>query len=191
MKRVRLGYHGPVTWRRRILVAVVAFAGAALLTYVGANAGTAAGSGPCPHQADATASASLQERAVLCLVNRARTGRGLEPLAAPRSLARAADHKSADILRCDEFSHEACGREFTYWIERSGYGGCSWGENIAYASGTYATPRTIFGLWMHSPGHRRNILGRFTDIGIGLRVGTLEGNGGAHIWTQEFGSRDC
>lgn len=180
-----------MTWRRRIPIAVVAFAGAALLTYVGANAGTAASSQPCPRQGDATAPSSLQERAVLCLVNRARAARGLEPLAAPRSLARAADRKSADILRCDEFSHEACGREFTYWIERSGYGGCGWAENIAYASGAYATPRTVFGLWMHSAGHRRNILGRFTDIGIGLRVGTLEGNGGAHVWTQEFGSRDC
>jgi len=77
------------------------------------------------------------------------------------------------------------------WIERSGYGGCSWGENIAYASGTYAAPQMIFQLWMHSAGHRRNILGRFTDIGIGLRVGELDGTGGAHVWTQEFGSRDC
>jgi uncharacterized protein YkwD len=133
----------------------------------------------------------VQERAVLCLVNRARVGRGLDPLAAPGSLAGAADRKSGDILRCDEFSHEACGREFTYWIERSGYGGCSWGENIAYATGSYGTARTIFGLWMHSAGHRRNILGRFTDVGIGLRVGRLEGNGGAHVWTQEFGSSDC
>jgi len=124
-----------------------------------------------------------------CLVNRARERRGLESLAAPRSLAGASDRKSGDILRCDEFSHEACGREFTYWIERSGYGGCSLGENIAYGSG-YATPRRIFALWMHSAGHRRNILGRFTDIGIGLRVGELEGDR-VHVWTQEFRSRDC
>ena len=128
---------------------------------------------------------------MLCLVNRARASRGLEALGAPPSLAGAADRKSGDILRCDEFSHEACGREFTYWIERSGYGGCSWGENIAYGSGGYATPRKIFGLWMHSAGHRQNILGQYTDIGIGLRVGELAGDRGAHVWTQEFGSRDC
>lgn len=123
-----------------------------------------------------------------CLVNRARANRGLEPLAAPRSLARAAARKSADILRCDEFSHEACGRDFTHWIERSGYEGCRMGENIAYGSGRFATPHSIFRMWMRSSGHRRNILGSYEDIGIGLKVGELRGNRGAHVWTQQFGS---
>jgi uncharacterized protein YkwD len=145
----------------------------------------------CPGQGDAGASAAAQEQAMLCLVNQARKGRGLDPLAAPSSLGRAADRKSADILRCDEFSHEACGREFTYWIDRVGYRYCSAAENIAYAGGGYATPRTIFRLWMNSPGHRRNILGGYRDIGIGVRVGALDGAGDAHVWTQEFGSRDC
>jgi uncharacterized protein YkwD len=125
-----------------------------------------------------------------CLVNRARVSRGLAPLAAPSSLAWAADRKSVDIIRCDEFSHEACGREYSYWAERSGYGGCV-GENIAYAGGGGATPLYIFRLWMHSQGHRENILGEYDDIGIGLRVGSLEGFSGAHVWTQEFGSRSC
>lgn len=128
---------------------------------------------------------------MLCLVNRARKGRGLSPFGAPASLARAAGRKSGDILRCDEFSHEACGREFTYWIERVGYRYCSAGENIAYGSGGYATPRSIFTMWMRSPGHRRNILGSFEDIGIGLQVGALEDVTGAHVWTQQFASRDC
>lgn len=174
-----------------MLIAVAALAAAALLTFVGVRAGTAASASACPFEGAAQASASNQEKAMVCLVNRARSSRGFDPLGAPASLGTAADRKSADILRCDEFSHEACGREFTYWIEHSGYGGCSWGENIAYASGGYATPRRIFSLWMHSSGHRRNILGRFTDIGVGLKIGTLEGVRGAHVWTQEFGSRDC
>ena len=128
---------------------------------------------------------------MLCLVNQARGSRGLAALTAESSLGRAADRKSADMLRCDEFSHEACGREFTHWIERSGYRGCRMGENIAYGSGSFATPRSIFKSWMNSSGHRRNILGPFTDVGIGLQVGALEGSGGAHVWTQQFGSRDC
>jgi uncharacterized protein YkwD len=44
---------------------------------------------------------------------------------------------------------------------------------------------------MRSPGHRENILGPYEDTGIGLQSGKLEGYGGAHIWTQEFGSRSC
>jgi len=128
---------------------------------------------------------------MLCLVNHARVNHGLEPLAAPAVLAKSAGRKSGDILRCDEFSHEACGREVGYWPEQLGYGGCV-GENIAYATGRTATPRMIFHLWMNSPGHRENILrSSYDDIGIGLQVGELEGFGGAHVWTQQFGIRDC
>ncbi|HST69598.1 MAG TPA: CAP domain-containing protein [Solirubrobacterales bacterium] len=143
----------------------------------------------CPGQGNANASAAAQEQTMLCLVNQARRQRGLAPFAAPGSLAQAAARKSADILRCDQFSHEACGREFTYWIERTGYGGCGWAENIAYGTGSFATPRSIFRGWMNSSGHRRNILGSYDDIGIGLQVGNLAGTGGAHVWTQQFGSR--
>jgi uncharacterized protein YkwD len=180
-----------VSWKRRILIAGLAFVAAGIVAFVGGNAGTAASSASragCPGQGDASAPASVQERAMLCLVNRARQQRGLDPLAAPASLARAAARKSADILRCDEFSHEACGREFSYWIERAGYRGCREGENIAYGGGRYATPTSIFRMWMNSTGHRRNILGPYEDIGIGLQVGEIEGYGGAHVWTQEFGT---
>lgn len=44
---------------------------------------------------------------------------------------------------------------------------------------------------MSSSGHRRNILGPYREIGIGMRVGTLDNAAGAHVWTQELGSRDC
>jgi len=158
---------------------------------VGVTGGAVASAAACAGQGNASAPAAAQERAMLCLVNRARGGRGLEPLAAATALTRAADRKSGDILRCDEFSHEACGRDFTYWMDRFGYNGCSEGENIAYGSGPYATPKAIFRLWMHSTGHRENILGPYEDTGLGLRVGTLEGPSDAHVWTQEFGSRDC
>jgi uncharacterized protein YkwD len=156
----------------------------AALASVPSTAGAA-----CPGQGNASAAAGAQEQTMLCLVNQARQQRGLDPLSAPSSLAKSAARKSADILRCDQFSHEACGREFTYWIERVGYGGCGWAENIAYGTGSFATPRSIFRGWMNSSGHRRNILGAYDDIGIGLQVGNLEGVGGAHVWTQQFGSR--
>jgi uncharacterized protein YkwD len=186
VKRVRPGYYKLVTRRGKIAVLTPLLTALALI----APASPAAGAS-CPGQGDAGASPVAQEKAMLCLVNGARESRGLAPLAAPSLLARAADRKSADILRCDEFSHEACGREFTYWFGQVGYRGCREGENIAYASGGGATPRTIFRLWMNSSGHRHNILGPYGDIGIGLRVGTLGGVAGAHVWTQEFGNREC
>jgi uncharacterized protein YkwD len=64
-------------------------------------------------------------------------------------------------------------------------------ENIAWGTGPFATVRAIFRGWLHSSGHRENILGPYTQLGLGLRVGNLEGNPGAHIWTQEFGSHAC
>lgn len=184
-----------MTWPRRTFIAALAFLAAALLTWVGAHAGTAATPTAsrvgCPGQGNGSAAAAAQERAMLCLVNRARGARGLAPLAAQGALTRAADRKSGDILRCNEFSHEACGREFTYWMSYFGYQGCSEGENIAWGSGRLGTPISIFRAWMHSQGHRENILGDYEDIGIGLRTGSLEGFSGAHVWTQEFGSRNC
>jgi len=161
----------------------------ALVALLAATAFPAAAGAACSGQDNAGASTSAQERTMRCLVNQERKRRGLKPLGAPRTLAGAAARKSADILRCDQFSHEACGREFTHWIERSGYGGCGWAENIAYGTGSFATPRSIFRSWMNSSGHRRNILGDYDDIGIGLQVGNLGGEGGAHVWTQQFGSR--
>jgi uncharacterized protein YkwD len=145
----------------------------------------------CPGQSDPAASPATQERAMRCLTNFARRGRGLPPMAAVQSLERAARRKSADILRCDSFSHEACGRAFTYWMERFGYlGDCSSaGENIAWGTGSLGSVRSIFRAWMKSPGHRENILGPFEEIGVGLRIGRLEGSPGAHVWTQDFGSR--
>jgi uncharacterized protein YkwD len=163
---------------------------AALVALALTPASAAGARAACPGGDNASAAAAAQEKTMLCLVNQAREQRGLDPFTAPPSLARAAGRKSADILRCDEFSHEACGREFTYWIERSGYQGCRMGENIAYGGGSSATPRSVFRMWMNSTGHRRNILSRsFEEIGIGLQVGELDGNGGAHVWTQQFGSR--
>lgn len=173
---------------RRGTIAILLLTAAVALLAASAAPAAAAG---CSGQDNANAAAGAQERAMLCLVNRARKARGLTQLTAVGSLGRAAGRKTADILRCDEFSHEACGREFTYWIERSGYDACSAAENIAWGTGGLGTPRSIFRAWMRSSGHRRNILGSYEDIGIGLQIGELEGVRGAHVWTQQFGSRNC
>jgi uncharacterized protein YkwD len=127
-----------------------------------------------------------------CLHDHARRQAGRARLGRPAALGRSTSRKSGDILRCDEFSHTACGRDFTYWIRRSGYGGrCfSAGENIAYGTGPYGTVRSIMRAWLRSTGHRQNILrGSFSDFGVGLRIGTLDGSSGARVWTAHFGDR--
>jgi uncharacterized protein YkwD len=175
--------------KRYAVVTPVLLAALALATLTAsAPASLAAGkaAAACPTAAGLNAPAVVQEGAMLCLVNRARGARGLAELTAEDALVRAADHKSADILRCDSFSHEACGRPFTYWIEHFGSRGCASAENIAWWTGSLGGVRSIFRAWMHSAGHRENILGPYGQIGIGLRIGTLEGNRGAHVWTEDF-----
>jgi uncharacterized protein YkwD len=145
----------------------------------------------CPHQTDLGDTPAVQESAMHCMTDYARDHDGLGTLANAAALASSAGKKSADIIRCDSFSHEACGRQFTFWMQRTGYlAARCWraGENIAWGTGKYATVRSIFVAWLHSPEHRANLLGRYSSIGIAMRVGTFGGHHEAHVWTQDFGS---
>jgi uncharacterized protein YkwD len=145
----------------------------------------------CPGQGDAGAGAASQERTMRCMTNFARRKAHVPRLAQSRQLDRSSRMKSRDIIRCDAFSHYACGRDFTYWFQRVGYlPAACWraGENIAWGSGSYAGVRAIFSAWIHSPGHRQNILSRdYRQFGVGLEVGGLGRYGRAHVWTQHFG----
>jgi len=147
----------------------------------------------CPGQTATALSAEEQAGVMLCMTNYARAAHGLAPLALNRQLGRAAEQKSADIVSCDEFSHEACGRPFQFWIQRYGYLKGCWraAENIAWGTGSYATVGSIFTAWLESPEHHANILGPYREIGIGLRDGEVEGEEDAAVWTQDFGSHKC
>lgn len=147
--------------------------------------------GFCPGKDDAGATRAVQLEAMRCLVDFARRDAGLAPLSASDKLDRSAEAKSADILRCDEFSHFACGRDFDYWLERVGYlrARCRRvSENLAWSSNPSTTARQIFRLLIHSPEHRANILGPYSQVGLGLRIGNMDGYSAAHVWTQHFGS---
>lgn len=146
----------------------------------------------CPDQSSLTSAVEAQEQAMLCMTNFARASAGLGDLADAEELDRSAQGKAEDVLRCDSFSHFACGREFTYWIREAGYigEGC-WhaGENLAWGTGEYGSVRAIFRAWMNSPTHRQNILGDYRQVGISLATGELEGHAAAHVWAAHFGSR--
>jgi len=132
-----------------------------------------------------------QVSAMLCLVNETRARWGLPSLAESSLLRQSAAEKSGDLIGCNEFSHTACGREFSHWIRETGYMSPDcWrvGENLAWGVAQQATVGSIFNAWMHSTTHRENILGDFEEIGIDLLVGKMGGLTGVHIWTQHFGS---
>jgi uncharacterized protein YkwD len=64
------------------------------------------------------------------------------------------------------------------------------GENIAWGTGEYATPRRIVISWMNSPGHRQNILGNFREAGAGVAAGAPQGTRReAGTYTLDFGTR--
>lgn len=147
----------------------------------------------CPHQDQRRGPSGALEVAMACMTNYARTHAGREPLRQEADLFRSADHKASDIVRCDAFSHTACGRPFTYWIEQVDYApGECWraAENIAWGTGGLATVRSIFRSWIESPGHRANILGGgYVDLGVAIRVGTVDGYRAARVWVQHFAAR--
>ncbi|MCW2953287.1 MAG: hypothetical protein JWQ48_2457 [Conexibacter sp.] len=153
----------------------------------------AASSAPSPGQLDRAA------RATLCLLDQERARHGLRPLRANPRLAAAAGGHSADMVRRHYFSHTAPGNlSFATRIVRTRYvrgaRGWSLGENIAWASGSGASPAAIVRMWMRSPGHRANVLAPgFREIGIGIAHGVPStggaGGGGGATYTTDFGRR--
>ena len=146
----------------------------------------------CKNQTSTSASVAAQESAMSCMHNYVRSRKGLPSLATRSALLSAANSKSLDIIRCADFSHQACGRETFYWTKRVGYATGCWGagENIAWGSGSLGSVRSIMRAWLHSTGHRENILrSRFRDKGVGLVKGRFAGYSNAQVWTTQFGYR--
>jgi uncharacterized protein YkwD len=161
-----------------------------LLAAPGASASLIAPTAVCPNQTGA-ASAAAQQQAMRCMTDFARSQIGLGALGDSPQLDLSTAEKGADVLRCDSFSHTACGREFTYWMQQAGYlSEACWhvGENLAWGAGAYGTVRSIFRAWMRSPEHRRNILGNYEVLGLSRQVGELEGQANTVVWAAHFGS---
>ena len=136
------------------------------------------------------------KRATLCLLNKRRAAHGRRDLRHNRRLARAARGHALDMVRRDYYSHTAPGGvSFVDRIMRADYvdpgEGWTLGENLAWGSYRLATPWSIVHSWMHSPGHRANILNpRFREIGIGVAVGAPEpGTDNAATYATAFGTR--
>jgi uncharacterized protein YkwD len=144
----------------------------------------------CANQTSPRASVATQEAAMRCMHNYARGRRGLRSLQTHASLVSSGGSKAADIMRCQQFSHNACGREAFYWVRRVGYTRGCWGagENIAWGSGGLGSVRSIMSAWLHSTDHRNNLLrSRYRDQGAGLVKGHFGGYDGAQVWVMHFG----
>lgn len=135
----------------------------------------------------ATYRASSESR-VLVLLNAERAKHGLTPFTLDRKLTAASRAHSGDMLRSGYFAHDGAQR----WDARvRSFTGSRTvlAENIAFGSGTYGTPAGLVNSWMHSPGHRANILRKSLHrIGIGIAAGSYRGTPGVAMATTDFSS---
>jgi uncharacterized protein YkwD len=103
-----------------------------------------------------------------------------------RTNDRRRNHGCNDVRRNGALdrSHELPGEaSLGVRVRRAGYDWTMLGENVAAG---YRTPASVVRGWMHSAGHRRNILNcRYRHIGVGYAVSDR----GTPYWTQVFGRR--
>ncbi|MGV9254472.1 sigma-70 family RNA polymerase sigma factor [Streptomyces sp. NPDC003697] len=120
---------------------------------------------------------------VVALVNQERAAAGCGPLTQDSQLDAAAQGHSDDMAARDFFDHtNPDGADPGGRITAAGYRWSTYGENIALGQ---QTPESVMDSWMHSPGHRANILNcAFKNIGVGVHKGS-----GGPWWTQDFGAR--
>ena len=110
--------------------------------------------------------------AVLELVNAERAKEGLKALTMDGELLACAMQRAAETSIL--FSHTRTDSSHINEMNRK-----IWGENIAAGQ---ASPEAVMDSWMHSQGHRENILTEdYTSIGIGcFKIG------GRYYWVQNF-----
>lgn len=118
---------------------------------------------------------------ILAQSNSFRRSEGLPALSTDRALNTAAQAFAAYMARTDQYGHEADGRQPADRARAQGYDYCMVAENIAmlYSSAGFETvdlaTRFVQG-WIHSPGHRRNLLAaEATDIGLGVAQSASSG----------------
>ena len=163
-----------------------------LVVPAGASARGCANANAHPSETSSRAAA----KATVCLINRERARRRIGKLRMNSRLSRAARNHARDMVHRRYFSHSsASGASFLDRIRGAGYfrGASSWaaGENIAWGSGSRATPRAIVRSWMNSPGHKANILKRsFREVGAGLSQGSPRGGfSRSATFVHDFGRR--
>jgi len=183
---------------RQVAFLAALAAAALLLAMAGSPAAPAASADACQRWGDqqpqkiATGQA---RKATLCFVNRERASRGIRKLDRSKKLQRAAQKHTDEMRGTGCFSHECPGEgSLTDRLENLNYltGGLTqwmYAENVAWGAGERGTPRSIVDAWMHSSGHRANILNRsFRDAGVGVVPGTPESrNAPGGVYTIDFG----
>jgi uncharacterized protein YkwD len=113
--------------------------------------------------------------------NRVRAAHHRGPLKVNGALEAAALTHANDMARRRWMSHRGGDGSSPFRrMAAQGYTFQRAGENVAAG---YASVDSVMSGWMHSPGHRHNILGKFTEIGAACATA----NNGTIYWCVTFG----
>ncbi|GAB2698602.1 uncharacterized protein YkwD [Microbacterium marinum] len=145
-----------------------ALTAALVLTLAPATAASAAVSTSCT----SATQAAVQKR-ILTDVNAARKSAGKKALKASSSMHKVAVAWSAKQAASGTMKHNP---NYASQIPK---GWTAAAENVAYGY----TPQKVTPAWLKSTGHRKNILGGYTHIGIGVACSKA----GQPYYTQVFG----
>lgn len=169
-----------------------------LCAYAPAGASAAGAACPGANLRPAPGDASAVDRATLCLVNAIRRSQGLRALRANRFLGKVAGSQVATMVRWDYFADvRPSGQTPLSLVSVTHYpahtAGYAVGQNIAWGTGSFASPEHIVAEWMASPPHRAIILtGYYRDAGVAVEPalpGILRAGDSGGTYAMEFGVR--
>jgi len=137
------------------------------------------------------------DAAILSRMNAVRASYGLQPLRRNAELATAARRHSLEMARAGYFAHTSADGGSLAGRVRGSYTvvGRRWavGENLLWSSPTVGSLQAVE-LWLASPGHRANVLGReWKDVGCAAVHAAdapgVYGNQPVTVVTCDFGRR--
>jgi uncharacterized protein YkwD len=176
----------------------------ALLACAGAlaagTAGAATGGPECRNASLRPTAKNLGavDAATLCLVNRERTVDGLRALQANRELGHVAASQVGSMVHKDYYADIGpSGQTPMALVSVTRYSAhaadLDVGQNIAWGTGSYATPTHIVQAWMASPPHREIMLSSdYREAGVAATSAVpavLDTSGRGAIYVIELGSR--
>jgi uncharacterized protein YkwD len=132
---------------------------------------------------------SASEQQLIALTNQSRANAGRRALRVDSALTSIARYRSKDMITRDYFSHSIppSGKKVFAVMSERGYCYHLAGENIGW--NTYpddVATAQIHQMFMNSPSHRDNIMGRAWDV---IGVGAYKGADGKKMWTVLFADK--
>jgi hypothetical protein len=186
--------------RGRKLGAVLSGVLLACVCALAANTAGAATAGPACRNTNlrpSTTNLTEIDAATLCLVNRERAARRLSSLQANRELGHVAAKQVGSMVHMDYYGEAGpSGQTPMALVSVTRYSAhaadLNVGENIAWGTGSDATPAHIVQAWMASPPHREIMLSsEYRDAGVATLStvpAVLDTTGRGAMYVIEFGS---